>query len=76
MLPDDTLIFGGFPLFLDAGPGVLQGTLGFGFDLNGEMATPLSLKSPFTAGITFFVQYFQTSPVPAASNGLELLIVK
>ncbi len=76
LAPDDVLIFGGFPLLIAADAVNLQGTLSFGFDIFGQMSTPLSLKSPFTAGVVFHVQYFTTMPVPAASNGLELMIVR
>ena len=76
LAPDDALVFGGFPLYVAANPIDLQGTLSFGFDSSGSHTSPLTIKSPFTAGVVFFVQYFQTTPVPAASNGLEILIVE
>ena len=72
----NTLIFGGFPLLIAADPTNLQASDAFGFDLAGEVSGPAFLQSDFTAGVVFYLQFFATAPVPAASNGLQLLVVK
>ncbi|MFT7620312.1 MAG: hypothetical protein ACI97A_003969 [Planctomycetota bacterium] len=76
LAPANTLIFGGFPLLIAADAFNLQASEPFGFDFFGEVATQHTLQSSFTAGVLFYVQYFSNSPVPAASNGVEVLVVK
>ncbi|MFT7620162.1 MAG: hypothetical protein ACI97A_003819 [Planctomycetota bacterium] len=75
LAPTNTLIFG-FPLLIANDPINLIGTGGFGFDVSGEInAHNISRQSPQLAGTYVFIQFFETSPQPSASNGLALLLV-
>ncbi|MEZ6196405.1 MAG: IPT/TIG domain-containing protein [Planctomycetota bacterium] len=63
----------GFTLLIDATPAKLVTVAGFGFNASGKAAFGLNLSQPAIAGTSVYVQALETSPLIAASNGLELL---
>lgn len=67
--------FFGFPLLIANDPANLISSGGFGFDNFGNITIPnVSRQSPQLAGNYVFVQFFEISPQPSASNGLAILL--
>ena len=72
----DYLAFGYLPLLIAIDPINLldQGPFGYGF--MGELVVPgASRQNPFLAGTRVHLQFYETSPVIRASNGLWLDMV-
>ncbi|MCA9322942.1 MAG: FG-GAP repeat protein [Planctomycetes bacterium] len=66
----------GFPVFIDLNPALLFLSVPFFFDATGSYTAPSNIRHPFVGGITVRAQFFELSATPAASNGLELRLVR
>lgn len=74
LAPTNFLLFG-FPLLIANDPANLIDSGGFGYDFFGEVHIPgVSRQNPFLAGNTVYIQFFETSPIISASNGLSMLV--
>ncbi|MFT7617366.1 MAG: hypothetical protein ACI97A_001002 [Planctomycetota bacterium] len=65
----------GFPILVANDPVNLIGLGSFGFDFSGAIIIPnVSRQNPFLAGTELFIQFFESSPSLACSNGLRMSI--
>lgn len=74
--PVDVTIFG-IPLLIANDPINLIDSGGFGFDASGQISIGnVTRQAPALAGTYVYLQLFQSSPIPMASNGLGILLVQ
>ncbi|MFT7616859.1 MAG: hypothetical protein ACI97A_000489, partial [Planctomycetota bacterium] len=74
LAPADLSIFG-FPLLIAVDPLNLIFSMNFGFDILGELQVPnLSRQEPGIAGALLYLQFYETFPSPASSNGVRMLV--
>ncbi len=72
--PANSLLLG-FPLLLANDPVNLISLGGFGFDILGQFIVQnVSRQSPGLGGVHVFIQMYESSPLPSASNGIRMLL--
>jgi hypothetical protein len=74
--PGDFALAPSLPLLLAVDPTNLIFVGGFGFDTLGRVqSNGVSRQHPAIAGTLLYYQFFETSPFPASSNGMSLLMI-
>lgn len=75
LAPANSVIFG-FPLLLAIDPVNLIDSGNFGYGFSGAVSvTAVSRQNAFLAGSFVFIQFFESAPIPASSNGIAMLVV-